>query len=274
MSDTLPQDLQLYLDSFNYQKAEEVLDKLLVSDMGNKHLLFLRSLVAMGQYTFGSTKAKEGLAYLNRSAGLRPDVEYFRSHITHIGQSARTQLVNFVQTTSDEVKKASVGTLTDPTWKLATDTGIIKIKIDVRADDILEIVDYLMKLIEFFPGSGLETVVDTFTQYAAQNGDQLGKKINAKRTSHGYGEQSTSSCFIATAVYGSHIDPSVLVLRSYRDSVLIKNTLGRAFIWVYYRVGPHLARFVIRHRMVRGLAKSCLDEIVSRLSNTEDSRNT
>jgi hypothetical protein len=69
MSDTLPQDLQLHLDSFNYQMAEVALDKLLVSDMGNKHLLFLRSLVAMGQYSFGSTRVKEGLVYLSRSAG-------------------------------------------------------------------------------------------------------------------------------------------------------------------------------------------------------------
>lgn len=48
-------------------------------------------------------------------------------------------------------------------------------------------------------------------------------------------------CFIATAAYGSAHEPSVQVLRSFRDRVLVRSRLGCAFVSAYYAVSPDLA---------------------------------
>ncbi len=53
-------------------------------------------------------------------------------------------------------------------------------------------------------------------------------------------------CFLATAVE-EHLDPATLPrLRLFRDRVLLTSRGGRAFVRVYYAVGPLLARVVIR----------------------------
>lgn len=72
-------------------------------------------------------------------------------------------------------------------------------------------------------------------------------------------------CFVATATYQDAFAPEVVVLRSYRDEVLQYNVFGRAFIRVYYRVGPVLAIPVKRSARLRSYAKACLDMITRRL---------
>ena len=57
------------------------------------------------------------------------------------------------------------------------------------------------------------------------------------------GDKEDDTCFVATAAYGSPSHPDVVALRAFRDNVLAKNAAGRAFILVYCRVGPKLARF-------------------------------
>ncbi len=58
-------------------------------------------------------------------------------------------------------------------------------------------------------------------------------------------------CFIATACYGSPLAPEVMLLRAYRDAVLCRGGLGRAFIKLYYAISPPLASFLQQHSRVR-----------------------
>ncbi len=60
----------------------------------------------------------------------------------------------------------------------------------------------------------------------------------------GEGGGGGSGCFIATAAFGSYVDPHVVVLRSFRDAFLLSSSPGRAFVNWYYATSPSLARFI------------------------------
>lgn len=69
-------------------------------------------------------------------------------------------------------------------------------------------------------------------------------------------------CFIATAAYGSDSERHVLVLREFRDTVLLPSGLGRAFVRSYYNWSPPIAD-AIRHRdTVRAMVRAALAPIV------------
>ena len=58
-------------------------------------------------------------------------------------------------------------------------------------------------------------------------------------------------CFIATAAYGSPMEPHVEVLREFRDRFLLTNSLGSAFADIYATYSPPLADFIARHEILR-----------------------
>ena len=61
------------------------------------------------------------------------------------------------------------------------------------------------------------------------------------------GGSKSRGCFIATAAYGSSLDPHVAVLRAFRDTYLLTNRAGRSFVDFYYRYSPPLAHLIARH---------------------------
>ncbi len=69
-------------------------------------------------------------------------------------------------------------------------------------------------------------------------------------------------CFIATAAYGSYLDPHVEALRNFRDKYLVTNEPGRAFVSFYYRYSPPVADYISRHESLRIMTRWMLTPIV------------
>lgn len=65
-------------------------------------------------------------------------------------------------------------------------------------------------------------------------------------------------CFIATAAYGSRLDPHVVTLREFRDRRLLTNAPGRAFVAWYYRVSPPIAEWIGERDWARAGVRAAL----------------
>ncbi|MDH5784448.1 MAG: hypothetical protein OEZ16_02435 [Chromatiales bacterium] len=69
-------------------------------------------------------------------------------------------------------------------------------------------------------------------------------------------------CFIATAAYGSYLDPDVAVLRKFRDDYLKTNALGSWFVEFYYEHSPPIANYIAQHEALRAIVRWMLTPIV------------
>ena len=58
-------------------------------------------------------------------------------------------------------------------------------------------------------------------------------------------------CFIATAAYGSPLHPYLKYLRDFRDTYLMTNNPGRAFVHQYYRYSPPVAQYIAGRPLLR-----------------------
>ncbi|MEJ2657139.1 MAG: C25 family cysteine peptidase [Desulfobacterales bacterium] len=69
-------------------------------------------------------------------------------------------------------------------------------------------------------------------------------------------------CFIATAAFGSIVEPHVKILRDFRDRFLITNTVGKSFVNLYYNYSPPLANFIARHDHLRMIVRMTLFPLI------------
>jgi len=90
----------------------------------------------------------------------------------------------------------------------------------------------------------------------------------------GYGHPSEPPhqiCFIATAAYGTDRAKEIDILREFRDTILLPNSLGARFVSLYYKTSPPIADFISQHEVLRTTVRvGFVDPIVKILDWTHD----
>ena len=74
---------------------------------------------------------------------------------------------------------------------------------------------------------------------------------------------SIVGCFIATSAFGSKFEKNVQLLRRFRDLYLIPNSIGRAFVRIYYRYSPPMADFIAKHDVLRTMVRWSLVPLIA-----------
>jgi len=74
--------------------------------------------------------------------------------------------------------------------------------------------------------------------------------------------KSNSGCYIATMVYGDYDHPQVLILRKFRDDLLVQSVPGRFFIRHYYKFSPAIVEKLKGNVIINGLIKRLLNLFV------------
>ena len=90
----------------------------------------------------------------------------------------------------------------------------------------------------------------------------LAKPLPSEKSTSKPEPAKKSSCYIATAVYGSYDCPEVWVLRRFRDNVLSSKTLGRVFIQSYYAISPTIVKWFGDVEWFRSSNKKMLDTLI------------
>jgi hypothetical protein len=70
-------------------------------------------------------------------------------------------------------------------------------------------------------------------------------------------------CFVATAAYGSAMQPDVALLRQFRDGALLGSPLGQLAVASYYALSPPLARAIASDERLRAAARRALAPAVA-----------
>lgn len=80
---------------------------------------------------------------------------------------------------------------------------------------------------------------------------------NEKKKYDKINTKEEKGCFLATALYGED-SSKVRMLCFFRDEYLSANSLGRAFIALYVRLSPPLARAIAKESLLRTLVRYCI----------------
>jgi hypothetical protein len=67
-----------------------------------------------------------------------------------------------------------------------------------------------------------------------------------------------TSCFIATAAYGTPMAKEIEILREFRDKYLMTNPVGKGLVEFYYRVSPPIAEFITEHPTLKPIVRAGL----------------
>jgi hypothetical protein len=67
-----------------------------------------------------------------------------------------------------------------------------------------------------------------------------------------------TSCFIASAAYGTPMAKEIEILREFRDKYLMTNPVGKGLVEFYYKVSPPIAEFITGHPTLKPIVRAGL----------------
>ena len=76
-------------------------------------------------------------------------------------------------------------------------------------------------------------------------------------------DNEEGGCFIATAAYGSYLNPHVKILREFRDEFLIPNFLGKKFVHLYYQYAPPIACNIVEYGSLKFVTRQVLLPLIA-----------
>lgn len=130
---------------------------------------------------------------------------------------------------------------------------------------ITEAIESAIKLLEeYVCGSGF--LIGVSKNKAHEKIQKYRQKIKSYNTFYQMPETS-SGCYVATAVYGSYDCPQVWTLRRFRDNTLARTWYGRAFIHMYYAISPILVKWFGNTAWFKNFWRGKLDKMVDILQN-------
>lgn len=138
---------------------------------------------------------------------------------------------------------------------------------DIRAEAISEAVNLHAKTLLDVKGKVTEDDLDLYKE----DYEEVVKKFHPDYSlpimnlNSSSSNNSSSGCYIATAVYGSYDCPEVWTLRRFRDYTLAETWYGRLFIKAYYATSPTLVRLFGDTLWFKNICKKPLDRLVSKL---------
>lgn len=107
--------------------------------------------------------------------------------------------------------------------------------------------------------SGYQIIADTW--YATLAG--MITSTGTVSTGSTGGGGGGGGCFIATAAFGSPIEKHVMLLKEFRDTLLLSNSLGRQFVETYYHYSPPAADFISRHENLKLIVRVFLYPLIT-----------
>jgi Fe-S oxidoreductase len=78
-------------------------------------------------------------------------------------------------------------------------------------------------------------------------------------------EHKSKNCYIATLVYKDIDHPRVEILRNFRDNFLIKSSMGRLFVYSYYKTSPKIVIFLKKRTVLQSVIMLLLNLVTDKL---------